>query len=99
VCSKVFGNASALAKHKLTHSDERKYVCGMCSKAFKRQDHLNGHMLTHRNKNHTSAKRKVAENRTVMPGRCGGTPRTITALAEEWDCPVRRRHRPARDLC
>ncbi|KAK9744070.1 Zinc finger, C2H2 type [Popillia japonica] len=50
VCSKVFGNASALAKHKLTHSDERKYVCTMCGKAFKRQDHLNGHMLTHRNK-------------------------------------------------
>ncbi|XP_047118936.1 zinc finger protein 541-like [Schistocerca piceifrons] len=50
VCGKVFGNASALAKHKLTHSDERKYVCGMCGKAFKRQDHLNGHMLTHRNK-------------------------------------------------
>ncbi|KAG7297871.1 hypothetical protein JYU34_018625 [Plutella xylostella] len=50
VCNKIFGNASALAKHKLTHSDERKYVCSMCSKAFKRQDHLNGHMLTHRNK-------------------------------------------------
>ncbi|XP_067617284.1 serine-rich adhesin for platelets isoform X1 [Eurosta solidaginis] len=50
VCSKIFGNASALAKHKLTHSDERKYVCAMCSKAFKRQDHLNGHMMTHRNK-------------------------------------------------
>ncbi|XP_075222502.1 uncharacterized protein LOC142325068 isoform X2 [Lycorma delicatula] len=50
VCGKVFGNASALAKHKLTHSDERKYVCTMCGKAFKRQDHLNGHMLTHRNK-------------------------------------------------
>ncbi|XP_044744094.1 uncharacterized protein LOC123306258 isoform X2 [Coccinella septempunctata] len=50
ICAKVFGNASALAKHKLTHSDERKYVCTMCGKAFKRQDHLNGHMLTHRNK-------------------------------------------------
>ncbi|CAH2045181.1 unnamed protein product, partial [Iphiclides podalirius] len=50
VCNKVFGNASALAKHKLTHSDERKYVCLTCAKAFKRQDHLNGHMLTHRNK-------------------------------------------------
>ncbi|XP_066597928.1 zinc finger protein 541-like isoform X2 [Prorops nasuta] len=50
VCGKVFNNASALTKHKLTHSDERKYVCTMCSKAFKRQDHLNGHMLTHRNK-------------------------------------------------
>ncbi|KAL5283952.1 TRERF1 family protein [Megaselia abdita] len=50
VCNKIFGNASALAKHKLTHSDERKYVCVMCTKAFKRQDHLNGHMLTHRNK-------------------------------------------------
>ncbi|XP_061397062.1 serine-rich adhesin for platelets-like [Musca vetustissima] len=50
ICNKIFGNASALAKHKLTHSDERKYVCVMCSKAFKRQDHLNGHMMTHRNK-------------------------------------------------
>lgn len=40
VCNKIFGNASALAKHKLTHSDERKYVCVMCTKAFKRQDHL-----------------------------------------------------------
>ncbi|XP_018899320.2 uncharacterized protein [Bemisia tabaci] len=50
VCGKVFGNASALAKHRLTHSDERKYVCSMCTKAFKRQDHLNGHMLTHRSK-------------------------------------------------
>ncbi|XP_060650892.1 pneumococcal serine-rich repeat protein isoform X1 [Drosophila nasuta] len=50
ICSKIFGNASALAKHKLTHSDERKYICSLCSKAFKRQDHLNGHMMTHRNK-------------------------------------------------
>ncbi|KAH8294319.1 hypothetical protein KR054_010962 [Drosophila jambulina] len=49
-CCKIFGNASALAKHKLTHSDERKYICALCSKAFKRQDHLNGHMMTHRNK-------------------------------------------------
>ena len=40
VCAKVFNNSSALAKHKLTHSDERKYVCSVCSKAFKRQDHL-----------------------------------------------------------
>ncbi|XP_064489874.1 uncharacterized protein LOC135401406 isoform X2 [Ornithodoros turicata] len=50
VCGKVFANSSALTKHKLTHSDERKYVCHLCNKAFKRQDHLNGHMLTHRNK-------------------------------------------------
>ena len=40
VCGKVFNNSSALAKHKLTHSDERKYSCQICSKAFKRQDHL-----------------------------------------------------------
>jgi len=39
-CGKTFNNSSALAKHKLTHSDERKYVCQLCSKAFKRQDHL-----------------------------------------------------------
>ena len=48
VCSKTFSNASALAKHRLTHSEERKYHCNICSKAFKRQDHLNGHLLTHR---------------------------------------------------
>ncbi|ESO08871.1 hypothetical protein HELRODRAFT_128063, partial [Helobdella robusta] len=45
-----FNNSSALAKHKLTHSDERKYSCNLCSKAFKRQDHLNGHMMTHSSK-------------------------------------------------
>ena len=50
ICNKLFGNASALAKHRLTHSDERKYLCTVCHKAFKRQDHLNGHLLTHRNK-------------------------------------------------
>ncbi|CAN7994049.1 unnamed protein product [Ixodes pacificus] len=50
VCGKVFSSSSALTKHKLTHSDERKYVCQQCNKAFKRQDHLNGHLLTHRNK-------------------------------------------------
>jgi len=50
LCQKMFGNASALAKHRLTHSDERKYLCTVCHKAFKRQDHLNGHLLTHRNK-------------------------------------------------
>lgn len=49
-CGKEFSNQSALSKHKLTHSDERKFVCNQCSKAFKRQDHLNGHLLTHRSK-------------------------------------------------
>ena len=39
-CNKTFNNSSALAKHKLTHSDERKYLCNVCQKAFKRQDHL-----------------------------------------------------------
>ncbi|KAK3093940.1 hypothetical protein FSP39_022050 [Pinctada imbricata] len=49
-CNKSFNNSSALAKHRLTHSDERKYVCNLCQKAFKRQDHLNGHLMTHRDK-------------------------------------------------
>ena len=40
MCGKMFNNSSALAKHKLTHSDERKHVCRICAKAFKRQDHL-----------------------------------------------------------
>jgi len=49
-CGKGFSSSSALAKHKLIHSDERRYVCQLCSKGFKRQDHLNGHMITHRDK-------------------------------------------------
>ncbi|CAD5120554.1 unnamed protein product [Dimorphilus gyrociliatus] len=61
VCSKKFNNSSALAKHKLTHSNERKYVCKICSKAFKRQDHLNGHMLTHRSKKPFACKFKSCE--------------------------------------
>ncbi|KAF1401630.1 hypothetical protein FQV23_0011958, partial [Spheniscus humboldti] len=47
-CGKVFGSASALSKHCLTHSQKREHVCTVCSKAFKRPDHLSGHMLTHR---------------------------------------------------
>lgn len=39
-CGKVFSSSSALAKHKLIHSDERRYICQICSKGFKRQDHL-----------------------------------------------------------
>ncbi|XP_009702704.1 PREDICTED: zinc finger protein 541 [Cariama cristata] len=46
-CGKVFGSASALSKHCLTHSQKREYICLLCSKAFKRSDHLSGHMLTH----------------------------------------------------
>jgi len=49
-CGKVFTNKSALAKHKLIHSNERKYACHLCDKSFKRQDHLNGHLLTHQDK-------------------------------------------------
>ena len=40
VCSKTFNNSSALAKHKLIHSEERRYICNQCCKSFKRQDHL-----------------------------------------------------------
>ncbi|KAH3844346.1 hypothetical protein DPMN_086604, partial [Dreissena polymorpha] len=50
LCHKIFNNTSALAKHKLTHSDERKFLCTICEKKFKRQDHLNGHLMTHREK-------------------------------------------------
>lgn len=31
-CGKDFSNQSALSKHKLTHSDERKFVCTLCKK-------------------------------------------------------------------
>jgi hypothetical protein len=46
-CNKIFANKSALAKHKLTHSQDRKHKCSKCNKVFKRLDHLHGHMLTH----------------------------------------------------
>ncbi|CAF1596725.1 unnamed protein product, partial [Adineta ricciae] len=46
-CAKVFANKSALAKHKLTHCQDRRHKCVKCNKGFKRLDHLHGHMLTH----------------------------------------------------
>ncbi|CAF1313821.1 unnamed protein product, partial [Rotaria sordida] len=46
-CAKIFSNKSALAKHKLTHCQDRKHKCSKCNKGFKRLDHLHGHMLTH----------------------------------------------------
>ena len=49
-CGKTFTNKSALAKHRLIHSNERKYACHLCDKSFKRQDHLNSHLLTHQDK-------------------------------------------------
>lgn len=49
-CGKIFTNKSALAKHRLIHSNERKYSCHLCDKSFKRQDHLNGHLMTHSDK-------------------------------------------------
>lgn len=39
-CNRSFSSASGLAKHKLTHSDERKFICLVCGRGFKRQDHL-----------------------------------------------------------
>ncbi|KAJ8402166.1 hypothetical protein AAFF_G00370310 [Aldrovandia affinis] len=47
LCDKMFGTASALNKHLLSHQQERPHVCPICQRAFKRHDHLNGHMLTH----------------------------------------------------
>lgn len=49
-CGKSFTNKSALAKHRLIHSNERKYACHLCDKSFKRQDHLNGHLQTHQDR-------------------------------------------------
>ena len=40
LCDKSFSSSSALVKHKLTHSDERKFICHICGRGFKRQDHL-----------------------------------------------------------
>ncbi|CAF5091066.1 unnamed protein product, partial [Rotaria sp. Silwood1] len=39
-CTKIFANKSALAKHKLTHCQDRKHKCSKCNKGFKRLDHL-----------------------------------------------------------
>uniref|UniRef100_UPI0035900344 uncharacterized protein n=1 Tax=Myxine glutinosa TaxID=7769 RepID=UPI0035900344 len=46
-CGKMFRSSSALNKHFLSHSQERRHVCCVCQKAFKRQDHLASHMVTH----------------------------------------------------
>ncbi|XP_070382255.1 zinc finger protein 629-like isoform X2 [Dermacentor albipictus] len=46
-CGKQFRWASDLAKHQLTHTDERRYKCEICEKMFRQAGHLRNHRRTH----------------------------------------------------
>jgi len=48
-CSWTFPTQSKLARHKRTHTKEKKIICHICDKAFGRRDHLRQHLQTHKN--------------------------------------------------
>ena len=46
-CSWKFATSSKLARHKRTHTNERRHRCPTCAKAFGRTEHLAQHMAVH----------------------------------------------------
>lgn len=52
VCGKSFFTQRTLSGHKLTHSDERTFMCSECGDTFKQQSALYTHgKLVHRKEN------------------------------------------------
>ena len=51
-CGRKFARSDELARHKRTHTGEKKYGCPLCGRKFMRSDHLSKHI-----KRHTSNKR------------------------------------------
>ena len=51
-CGRKFARSDELARHRRTHTGEKKYGCPLCGRRFMRSDHLSKHI-----KRHTSNKR------------------------------------------
>lgn len=46
-CGRKFARSDELARHKRTHTGEKKYECPMCGRKFMRSDHLSKHIKRH----------------------------------------------------
>ena len=46
-CNKMYASWAALYKHKLTHSEVKRYECNICSKRFHLKKYLTQHLLSH----------------------------------------------------
>eukprot|EP00117_Sycon_ciliatum_P036892 scpid62089/ scgid0096/ Krueppel-like factor 10; GDNF-inducible factor; Transcription factor GIF; Transforming growth factor-beta-inducible early growth response protein 1 len=48
-CERRFARSDELARHRRTHTGEKKFVCPLCSHRFMRSDHLAKHARRHMN--------------------------------------------------
>lgn len=46
-CKRSFARSDELARHKRSHTGERKFECPLCSRKFMRSDHLTKHAKRH----------------------------------------------------
>ena len=46
-CNRSFARSDELARHKRSHTGERKFECPLCSRKFMRSDHLTKHAKRH----------------------------------------------------
>ena len=46
-CDKTFARSDELARHKRTHTGEKRFGCPLCGRQFMRSDHLTKHARRH----------------------------------------------------
>ena len=63
-CTWKFPTQSKLARHKRTHTNDKRFTCSICNKAFGRSEHLQQHSQTHKEQTNHAGDREFSRLET-----------------------------------